>query len=133
MATARITRKLVESTDVDPSGGRVMVFDTEVKGFGLVVLPTGIKSFIYRYKTPEGRERRLTIGKASEWTPVQARARAEELRRKVREGLDPLAEKAARRRALDVGTLLDLYLDSARFREKAGPPGRSTAAGSSVT
>ncbi|MEC9344614.1 MAG: hypothetical protein VYB54_00200 [Pseudomonadota bacterium] len=29
---------------------------------GPVVLPTGIKSFICRYKTPEGRERRRTTG-----------------------------------------------------------------------
>ena len=62
-------------------GKRLYLWDSDIKGFGLLVLPSGVKSYFYRYRNQERVERRATIGKHGTWTPEQARRRAEEFRR----------------------------------------------------
>lgn len=114
---ARISKRTVDAAA--PRGGRFYVWDEEIKGFGLLVLPSGVKSYIYQYRTPEGRTRRITIGKHGGTTAEGARKKALTLRRTVEDGGDPLAEKHAKREALTVGELLDRYLESAKFDAKA--------------
>lgn len=115
----KITKTLVDATEPDPGGRRRTVWDTEIKGFGLLVLPSGVKSFVYQYRTPHGRTRRATIGQHGQWTVAEARERAEDWRTIVRAGGDPLGEKAALRQAPTMGDVLDAYLRSGRFGEKA--------------
>src|SRR5262249_10589280 len=83
------------------------------------VYPTGIKSYAYQYRTPQGVKRRYTICQIGELTPDQARKKAEELRHTVREGKDPLHQKQTLRHAETVGDLLDRYLASQDFADKA--------------
>ena len=90
-----------------------------MKGFGLLVLPTGVKSYIYKYRTAEATQRRLTIGQDGAWTPDQARRKVEEYRQIVRDHGDPLAAKQALRKSDTVGDLLDAYLASEDFKAKA--------------
>lgn len=113
----KITKRTVDASHA--KDGRYYLWDTEIKGFGLLVLPTGVKSYFYRYRTPHNRERRATIGKHGEFTPDQAREKADELRRAVKDGRDPLGERRERRNAPTVGDLLDAYLESDRFKTKA--------------
>lgn len=115
----RISKRLVDTAAPDATGRRVMIWDSEVKGFGLLVLPSGVKSYVYNYRTPEGRARRYTIGKHGDYTAEKARDKAEDLREAVRHGRDPLGEKAAAREALTVNDLLDSYLASEKFKDKA--------------
>lgn len=96
-----------------------IVWDSEIKGFGLLVMPTGIKSYFYQYRTAEARQRRATIGKHGEWTATEARAKAEDFRESVRAGRDPLADKRALKEAPTVGEILDAYLQSESFKDKA--------------
>lgn len=99
-----------------PGDDQRFVWDTEIKGFGLKVFPTGVKSFIFQYRSPEGRTRRLTIGQYSHTlTADQARGLAKDKAYEVHAGRDPMGEKQARRNALTVGELLDLYEKSERF------------------
>lgn len=96
------------------------LWDAEIKGFGLKVLTTGVKSYVFQYRTAEGRSRRATIGKHSEtMTAEQARKKAKDMRHAVEDGLDPLGAKQAAREALTVSQVLDMYLESGRFAEKA--------------
>lgn len=114
----KITKRTVDAAE--KRDRRYIVWDTEIKGFGLLVLPTGVKSFLYNYRTPEGRERRITIGQLSDALPPDmARARALQFARHVAAGNDPLGEKQERRNARTVADLLDLYLESQPFKDKA--------------
>ena len=116
-----VTQKLSKrAVDAAKAGAdRYIVWDFELKGFGLLVLPTGVRSYIYKYRTAEGRQRRATIGKHGQWTPDQARRKAEEYRQTVRAGGDPLAGRRALKQAPTVSDLLDAYLDSEAFKDKA--------------
>ena len=113
----KITKRVVDAAA--PKSDRYIVWDSELKGFGLLVMPSGVKSYFYQYRTAEGRQRRATIGKHGEWTPTQARARAEDHREAVRGGRDPLADKRALKEAPTIGEILDAYLKSESFKDKA--------------
>jgi integrase len=114
----KITKRVVDAANPD-QGRRFYVWDDQIKGFGLLVLPSGVKSYIFQYRTPEGRERRATIGKHGSLTPDEARDKADDLRRAVKDGRDPLDEKRERRKAVTVSDVLDTYLDSEAFKAKA--------------
>jgi integrase len=114
---SKITKRVVDAAA--PTQKRYIIWDAEIKGFGLLVMPSGIKSYFYQYRNAEGRQRRATIGKHGEWTPTQARAKAEDYRGTVRGNRDPLADKRALKEAPTLGEILDAYLDSESFKDKA--------------
>lgn len=90
------------------------------KGFGIKVFTSGVRSFVFQYRTKEGKSRRYTIGKLSDTLTVeQARKVAKDLFRDVLSGLDPMGHKQARREAMTVAQLCAAYLDSPTFSEKA--------------
>ena len=91
--------------------GYVVEWDDEVKGFGLRITSTGATSFVLRYRV-DRRQRVYTIGSSPEWTAVAARNEALELRKKIREGSDPMGERIAVRSEPTFGDLVDGYLAS---------------------
>ncbi|HRP94770.1 MAG TPA: site-specific integrase [Rhodocyclaceae bacterium] len=115
---AKLTRTTVEKAEA--TDRECFIWDDDPKGFGLKVFPSGTKTFVFQYRTPEGRTRRLTIGKWSDaLTAEQARKQARELAREVHAGADPQGEKQARRAAKTLNELFDDYLASETFRGKA--------------
>ena len=107
MATGFITKRAVDACQ---PGDRQFVLwdggDRALKGFGLLVLPSGAKSYVFQFRIGgrSGRLRRYTIGKhGSPWTPDSARERAKELAEQVRAAIDPIdaerGEISARERA----------------------------------
>lgn len=96
MATGIISITAVDSCQ--PSDRQFILWDSgdgAIKGFGLLVLPSGVKSYVFQYRIGgrAGRTRRYTIGKhGSPWTPHTARKRAQDLAAKVRLGIDPIDE-----------------------------------------
>ena len=115
---AKITKRVVDAAASDPTR-QVLIWDDHISGFGLVIYPSGAKSYVFQYRSPEGRSHRATIGKHGDWTPTQARERADELRTLVKAGRDPLTEKRTLKQAPTVTDLLDAYLASDWFKEKA--------------
>jgi integrase len=106
----KITKRAVDASLPNPTGGDHFVWDTEVRGFGLRVKASGVKSYVLKYRIGS-RTRRVTIGKhGSPWTAEEARERALGLLRDVKEGRDPAIEKADARRELTVAELAELYL-----------------------
>jgi integrase len=112
----RISKRTVDAAR--PGKRPVFIWDSTLPGFGLLVLPSGARSFIFQYRAA-GRSRRATIAKVGTLTPDQARALAQEMARTVRLGGDPLEDRRADREALLVSDVLDRYLASARFAAKA--------------
>ena len=104
----RLTKRVVDATVPGPSD--VFVWDGEVKGFGLRVKPSGVRSYVVQYRNMEGRSRRLTLGKHGTFTSDEARAHAKRVLAKVAEGADPVANRNALRAAATVGELLDRYV-----------------------
>lgn len=115
----KIDKSLVDSKKPHKTK-RIYIWDDKISGFGLQILPSGVKSFVFQFRNAQGDSRRATIGRHSETlTAEQARTKAKAMRRIVEDGGDPLGVKQEQRDALTVGAILDLYLGSAKFAEKA--------------
>jgi integrase len=79
-------------------------------GLALRVTANDARSWVLNYRTRDGRSRRATIGSLDDWTLGAARKRAQEMRRDVDLGADPVGEVQAERRAETVGELCDRFI-----------------------
>lgn len=66
--------------------------DEKERGLCLRVTPTGIKSWTFRYRTKEGKQQRLSIGKLDDISLADARKRIIAHRAMVADGGDPVLE-----------------------------------------
>lgn len=89
----KLTDEVVKEAEV-PEKGRSHIWDDELRGFGLRVYPSGSRSFVFRYTSPTTRRRRLMVlGEYGPMTPHKARKKAERMRGRVLDGMDPQAKK----------------------------------------
>jgi Arm DNA-binding domain len=101
---------------LEPKGQPYTMWAGDLPGFGLRVHPTGVKTFILRYR-PRGagrssNQRTLTLGRFPALTPEQARDLATAALAKVASGGDPAQEaKLLRERPAPttVGEVLEAY------------------------
>jgi site-specific recombinase XerD len=108
----KISKRTVDALHSDPDGDR-FVWDEELRGFGVRMMPSGAASYLIQYRTPHGRTRRLAIGKIGTLTPDEARKLARARLSEVAEGKDPSAERHSLRKAITVSDLCDTYLNDA--------------------
>lgn len=114
----KLTKTIVDSALAKEKD--YLLWDADIKGFGLKVTKSGAKSYVFQYRTAEGKTRRYTIGKVSHLlTAEQARSKARELYSRTFAGDDPMQGKIDRKAAFTVNELLDDYLASTRFKDKA--------------
>ncbi len=104
----KLTRPYIKSLKADPDRER-FYWDSEEKGLGVRVRPSGAKSWVFQYRL-KGRPLRLTIGNADAIHPEPARKQAIRLRAQVVDGKDPSAEKAGERSAVLMSDFCDQYL-----------------------
>jgi integrase len=91
------------------------IWDAAVAGFGARRQISQSVAYVLFYRTEDGRQRWYTIGRhGSPWTPDTARAEAQRLLGKVKNGSDPAALKRSKRQAATVSELCDLYLADAQ-------------------
>jgi hypothetical protein len=106
------------------------IWDASVIGFGARRRSGTAVSFVLMYRNSEGRQRWLTIGKlGSPWTPDDARDEALRFLGDVAYGLDPAADRRAKRNALTVGELCDLYVadgEAGRLIGRRGEPKKAS-------
>jgi len=120
MAGEKLTKRVVDALAA-PKPSRVgvkvresFVWDRELKGFGVQVMPTGLKSFVVQYRTPTGRNKRTVIGRYGLMTVEEARQIALEKLVVVARGIDPEEQDQAKAAAaLTVADICDWYLDEA--------------------
>jgi integrase len=118
----KITKRAVDKLEPDDDAEAVL-WDTELKGFGIRARSGGSKSYILHYRAGAGRVaplRKITIGKhGSPWTPESARAEAKRLLGDVAAGRDPARDRQQDRVALTFNQLIDLYLAEGVNHKKA--------------
>ena len=109
----KLTKRLIDAAQADVEKGEAFLWDSEVKGFGLRVKPSGVKSFVLKYRVG-GQTKRHTISKVgSPYTVDEAREIASDLLRDIRKGSDPAAARARARAAVTVSDLCEWYLEQA--------------------
>ncbi len=124
-----------------PKGKRLEVPDGALPGLYLAVEPTGTKSWVLRYRRPDGQSVRLVLGRVAEIptddaAPIigsllslaAARRLAAQLRHELAAGLDPGREKkAARTRRAEAETFLDSAKDFASLHASKTRRAKQTA------
>ncbi len=94
---------------LQPHDAGYEVPDGKVRGLYLRVLPSGTRSWAYRYKVGH-RFRRVALGEYPSLTLAKARRAAEDLYHAVRiERRDPARERRAESEALTVADLADIF------------------------
>ncbi|GGQ10546.1 MULTISPECIES: site-specific integrase [Shewanella] len=84
------------ATPPDSASKETEYSDTACTGLRLLVNRKGIKRFLFRYSF-QGTKRSLMIGELGAFDVKDARLRAYELKRMIADGLDPKAERDAKR------------------------------------
>lgn len=121
MTATKITRRVVDA--LVPTDKAFVVYDCDLKGFGVRVMPSGVATYIVEYRPGEGgrgvAKKRMALGRTNEITPDEARRKAADMLSAVRHGEDPLLERETKRREMKVADLIDQW-------ETENPPGRKT-------
>jgi integrase len=115
----KLTKRLVDSA-IPASDRDTFVWDDDLRGFGLRVKPSGVRSYVIQYRTFAGVSRRMTIGQHGVLTPDQARKEAKFHLGSATRGADPVAEKAKARGGSTFADLAEQYLaEHAMTKKKA--------------
>jgi integrase len=132
---AKLTKRVVDAAR--PEARRVIQWDTELAGFGLRIEPSGLKTFIARYRAGGGRSgtlRQATIGRYGILTVEQARAKAKKLLGAAAGGGDPVGDQQrARQAGVTIGEIVDWYLREAESGRLVGRRGRPIKASTLAT
>ena len=109
----KITKRSVDTLK-PANGAEAVLWDTELKGFGVRVQRGGAKAYILQYRVGTGRGaplRKLTIGRhGSPWTAERARGEAKRLLGMIEGGADPAADRIARKEAPTIADLAERFL-----------------------
>lgn len=104
----KLTKRAVESLEAGEQD--YLVWDSDMRGFGLRVYPSGKKTYLVQYRSAR-RTRRITIGQHGVLTAEEARKESKRLLGDVARGQDPSAVRQAKRRAPTVAGLCDRFLE----------------------
>ncbi|WP_017183369.1 tyrosine-type recombinase/integrase [Sphingobium xenophagum] len=129
MTPVKLNKRSVDSL-LPPSKGQAVLWDTEVRGYGVRVLPSGTKTFILQYRNPEGIQRRINIGRYGVLTVDQARDQAKLFLASVIKGEDPADETRRARKGMTVAEMCEWYLAEARAGNILGRMNRPIKASS---
>ncbi len=111
MASRKLTKRVVES--IKAPDRDVIVWDTELLGFGVRVRPSGRRTYVLKYRVGGGRSgtaRKPSIGIHGNITCDEARGIAKSWLAEVAKGGDPGGDRKARRQAATITELCEQYL-----------------------
>lgn len=119
MVGNKLTKRSVDALEVPKTakpGAKArekFAWDRELRGFGVQVMPSGLKSFVIQYRTPEGRLRRAVIGRYGLMTVEEARKLAHEKLVVASKGLDPMESSGRKAEGPTVSEICEWYLAEA--------------------
>ena len=105
---AKITKRTVDA--LSPQERERVVWDDDLKGFGVRIHPSGRKVYIVKTRF-RGRAVKVTIGPHGAVTPAEARTRAAEIISDARAGKDPAAGRGANANAPTMRELGKRFLE----------------------
>lgn len=113
----RLTDRTIRDAKPRQSAYRMRDDNIVCRGFGVVIAPSGAKSFFLSYTSPEdGKRKQVALGRFPEMSLRDARLKASKVRAQVDQGKDPaferrtdIAARIAKRELGTLGDLLDLY------------------------
>lgn len=122
MVSDKLTNRKAKAARYGASdGGRWVIWDTLVPGFGLRVYPSGRKAFVVSYRFA-GRKRLMALGNTGTFTVEQARDRARKALAQVRDRKDPIEEAAKAAQGKTFRDLKNKYLEEyAKVHKKTWP------------
>jgi integrase len=106
----KLTKRVVDAAA--RAGGRYVLWDSALRGFGVVVSPSGTKTFIVRYrpKRRSGPKRYVTLGRYGPVTVERARDKALKILGAVANGDDPAANLAEDKMSVTVAEAVENFL-----------------------
>jgi len=105
----RLTKLVVDGMKAEAKD--LLVWDRDLKGFGVKVTPTGKKIYFVFYRTMSGKQRKPAIGLHGKVTAEEARQIAKKWIAAAISGHDISAERQEARAAILVRDLAQKYLD----------------------
>ena len=100
----KITKAIVDA--LQPGA---WAWDATLPGFGVRAQDSGRKTYVARYRTRTGRQRKLTLGRCCDLSPEQARELARRAFAAVAGGQDPAGERVEARQAPGMADLEAAY------------------------
>jgi integrase len=111
MEKIKLTKRAVEAIE-PPAAGEIVVWDAELKGFGVRIASSGRRTYFVYGRTTGGRQVKFKVGVHGAVTAIKAREIASVELGKLAAGQDPTKErqdaKTAERKRLGAPTMRDL-------------------------
>jgi integrase len=104
----KLTKRVIDA--LIPREKNYTVWDTEIRGFGARIWPSGKIAYILKYRNKHHRQRKFTIGTHGNITPDRARELAQDYMADVIKGNDPAQMKAHHRNSATIADLCNRFL-----------------------
>jgi integrase len=112
MAVIKLNKRVVEG--LEPREKAYIVYDQDLKGFGIRVMPSGVKTWLIEYRPAGGyrgiAKKRMSLGNIHTVNADEARKVAKDKLAAIRLGDDPLAQRAQERAAVPLHDLAVQFL-----------------------
>ncbi len=100
----------IKKLPIPTDGKRIYYYDNKVPGLGLMVFPTGTKTF-FLYKRVDGKPDKIKLGRFPDMHPEQAYSAAYKLMNEISNGVNPNKQKKNIRAEITFEELFAKYLD----------------------
>ena len=113
----KITKRFVDSITPDPEK-TLKYWDSELKGFGLIVLPSGRQTYCIEYRNLVRVKKRLKLGVHGQITTEEARELAKKRLGQVAHGEDPATDKRHMNTLVNMEDLAQNYLERHGYKKR---------------
>lgn len=118
--STELTKPLIDSLET-PTEKDTIIWDSVTPGFGLRITTHGTKSFFLNYRTAQGRQRRMKLGRYDIVSVDKARKKARKALNKVADDKDPQQERAVTHGQITFKALVEEYIKGRCSDKKSGP------------